>query len=126
APGQVGAEELKDHRDQDRLLDGQGFRADGCPHGVGDIVGSNPPGHEKTKDTGKDNQYLPIFGKQCHWRSSVGELTGNQGLQTPTDPAGAIGKAADLVDDVVEKHHVEGRVIFFDGVQFVAHGAFQD
>jgi hypothetical protein len=47
AAGQYGTGKLEDGSDEDRLLDGDRLGANGGCHGVGDVVGADPPGHEQ-------------------------------------------------------------------------------
>ena len=45
-----GSRELDDTGDDDRLLQGQGFGADGRAHRIRHVVGADTPGHEKAED----------------------------------------------------------------------------
>ena len=64
--GQPGAEEFEDHRNDDRLLDRDRLGADRGSHGVGDVVRSNPPCHEETEDTGKNDEDITVLRNDGH------------------------------------------------------------
>ncbi len=71
AAGQVGAAELEDHGDQDRLLDGQRARADRGAHGVGHVVGAHAPGHEEAEQAGEYEEYEAVIRNKRHRRFLV-------------------------------------------------------
>ena len=52
---QHGAKKFKNGRNKNRLLDRQRFRADGCRHGVRDIIRANSPGHKDAEQGRKDD-----------------------------------------------------------------------
>ncbi len=66
ATGQVGAAELEDHRHDDRLLDGQRTGTHRSAHGVGDIVGTDTPGHEETECAGENQEYEAVIRNKRH------------------------------------------------------------
>jgi hypothetical protein len=68
AAGEVGAEKLEQHGDQDRLADRQRPGAHGGAHGVGDVVGTDTPGHEEARDAGQSEELRAEFGDDFHAR----------------------------------------------------------
>jgi hypothetical protein len=66
APGNVSAKKLEHHGDQYRLFDGDGLGSHRSAHGVGDVVGANPPGHEKTENAGENEQNQPVIADNFH------------------------------------------------------------
>ena len=66
ATGQIGTGKFKDHGDDDRLTDGQGLGADRCAHGVGDVVRTNAPGHQKAEQGRHEHQGGAVIRDNVH------------------------------------------------------------
>ncbi len=63
---QVGTQKLKDHGDENRLFDGQCTGAHGSPHGIGNVIGADSPGHEKAKHAGHDEKNSAVLRDNFH------------------------------------------------------------
>ncbi|MNJ34167.1 hypothetical protein D3C77_288670 [compost metagenome] len=66
AAGQIGTGELEDHGDDDRLTYGQRLGADRCAHGVGDVVRTYAPGHQKAEQGRHEHQGGAVICDNVH------------------------------------------------------------
>ncbi len=64
--GQIGTGKFKDHGDDDRLTDGQGFGADRRAHGVGHVIRTNAPGHQKAEQGRHEHQSGAVIRDNVH------------------------------------------------------------
>ena len=64
------ARELEYRGDQDRGPDGDRARADGGPHGVGDIVGADAPCHEQAENNGDRDENRTVLSDDFHGSGS--------------------------------------------------------
>ena len=65
APGEVGAQELEHHGDENRLLDGQSAGTHRGAHGVGHVVRPDGPGHVE-RQAGADQHRKRDVEELCH------------------------------------------------------------
>lgn len=56
--GEDGSGHLKDRRDSEGLLHGEGSRAHGGTEGVGDVIAANVEGHKDSEDNCCNKDYL--------------------------------------------------------------------
>ena len=72
ATGQPCAQKLEYAGDDDRLADGDRARTHRRAHGIGDIVGTDAPSHEKTEDAGENQKQFGVLRDDRHARPCVG------------------------------------------------------
>ena len=120
AAGQHGPGKFEDGGNDDRLLDRQRFGANRRCHRVGNVIGTDAPGHKQAKSGRKhdiDSLMLP-FGRPPGMRAFPNFYSllvlREQQLESAADAFRHVGDFAGQLDDFIEKHGINRVQRFFD------------